>query len=42
MATTGAPEEEKCEEIRNLTRRVAAATRINPLADVGLLPEVPA
>ena len=42
MATTGAPEEEKREEIRNLTRTVAAATRINPLADVGLLPEVTA
>jgi FlaA1/EpsC-like NDP-sugar epimerase len=42
MATTGAPEDEKREEIRSLTRTVAAATRINPLADVGLLPEVTA
>ena len=41
MATTGAPEEEKHEEVRNLTRAVAAATRINTLADVGLVPEVP-
>ena len=42
MATTGASEEEKREEIKNLTRSVAAATRVNSLADVGSRPEVPA
>ncbi len=42
MATTGAPEEEKREEIHNLTRAVAAATQNNSLADVGLAPEVSA
>jgi FlaA1/EpsC-like NDP-sugar epimerase/lipopolysaccharide/colanic/teichoic acid biosynthesis glycosyltransferase len=42
MATSGASDEEKREEIRHLTRQVAAATRINSLADVGHAPEVPA
>jgi hypothetical protein len=42
MATSGASDAEKLEEIRNLTRQVASATRINSLADVGQAPEVPA
>jgi FlaA1/EpsC-like NDP-sugar epimerase/lipopolysaccharide/colanic/teichoic acid biosynthesis glycosyltransferase len=42
MATSDASELEKREEIRNLTRQVASATRFNSLADVGHAPEVPA
>jgi FlaA1/EpsC-like NDP-sugar epimerase/lipopolysaccharide/colanic/teichoic acid biosynthesis glycosyltransferase len=42
MATEGASEEDKRDEIRNLTRSVAAAARISPLTDIGLQPEVPA
>jgi FlaA1/EpsC-like NDP-sugar epimerase/lipopolysaccharide/colanic/teichoic acid biosynthesis glycosyltransferase len=42
MATTGAAEEEKREEVRSLTRAVASATRVNTLADVQLQPEAQA